>query len=135
MDQKKPALDLIIEQGLVPLYFHPDKDVSVHVMRALYNAGVRIIEYTNRGKPALENFLHLRKIADKELPGLQLGAGTIKSKKDAAGFINEGADFIVCPGMIEEIADVVNNNDLVMDTRLYDHQQKSSGPKIRTPSL
>lgn len=110
---KNQVFHHIIEQGLVPLYFHPDKDVSVHVMKALYNAGIRIVEYTNRGTHALENFSHLRRIADKELPGLKLGAGTIKSKKNATGFINEGADFIVCPGMIEEVADVVNNNDLL----------------------
>jgi len=106
-------LDLITEQGMVPLYFHSDKEVSGHVLKALYDAGIRIVEYTNRGEPALENFRHLRNMADKELPGLQLGGGTIKGKKDATGFINEGADFIVCPGMVEEVAEVVSNNNLL----------------------
>jgi 2-dehydro-3-deoxyphosphogluconate aldolase / (4S)-4-hydroxy-2-oxoglutarate aldolase len=113
MDKKKKLLDLIIEQGILPLYFHPGKDISAEVLKTLYRAGIRAVEYTNRGGTALENFLHLRKIADKELPGLQLGMGTIKNKIDATEFINEGADFIVCPGVTEEVAEVVHRNDLL----------------------
>jgi 2-dehydro-3-deoxyphosphogluconate aldolase/(4S)-4-hydroxy-2-oxoglutarate aldolase len=113
MNKKKVVLHLIAEQGIMPLYFYRDKEVSIQVLRALYNAGVRLVEYTNRGENALENFLELRKVTDKELPGLKLGAGTIKNKIDATEFINEGADFIVCPGMIEEVADVTQDNGLL----------------------
>lgn len=113
MNKEEEALYLIIKQGLLPLYFHQDKDVSIRVLKALYSAGSRTVEYTNRGETALENFVHLRKITDKELPGLQLGIGTIKSEKDAVAFINAGADFIVCPGMIEEVGKVVNNSKLL----------------------
>lgn len=113
MNKEEEALYLIIKQGLLPLYFHQDKDVSIRVLKALYSAGSRTVEYTNRGETALENFVHLRKITDKELPGLQLGIGTIKSEKDAVAFINAGADFIVCPGMIEEVGEVVNNSKLL----------------------
>ena len=94
-NKKKIVLNLIAEQGVVPLYYYPDKEVSIQVLKALYKGGVRLVEYTNRGKNALENFLELRKTAHKELPGLMLGAGTIKDKIDATEFINEGADFII----------------------------------------
>ena len=48
------------------------------------------------------------------LPGLQeLGAGTIKNKKAAIEFIDAGADFIVSSGMIEEIAEATNKNNLL----------------------
>jgi 2-dehydro-3-deoxyphosphogluconate aldolase/(4S)-4-hydroxy-2-oxoglutarate aldolase len=57
----------------VPLYFYPDKEVSIQVLKALYKGGVRLVEYTNRGKNALENFLELRKTADKELPWINAG--------------------------------------------------------------
>src|SRR5436190_20379649 len=103
MDKKKKLLNLIIEQAVLPLYFHADANVSVEIMKSMYRAGVRAIEYTNRGETALENFLQLRKVADKELPGLQLGAGTIKNKIAATEFVNEGADFIICPGVIKEV--------------------------------
>jgi len=113
MNKKNIVLNLIAEQSVVPLYFYPDKEVSIQVLKALYKGGARLVEYTNRGKNALENFLELRKTADKELPGLMLGAGTIKDKIEATEFINEGADFIISPGMIEEIATVTHRNGLL----------------------
>ncbi|HEX5150730.1 MAG TPA: bifunctional 4-hydroxy-2-oxoglutarate aldolase/2-dehydro-3-deoxy-phosphogluconate aldolase [Parafilimonas sp.] len=113
MNKKKVVLHLIAEQGVMPLYFYRDKEVSIEVLKALYKGGARLVEYTNRGENALENFLELRKVTDKELPGLKLGAGTIKNKIDAAEFINGGADFIVSPGMIEEVAKVAHNNGLL----------------------
>ena len=113
MNKKNIVLNLIAEQSVVPLYFYPDKEVSIQVLKALYKGGARLVEYTNRGKNALENFLELRKTTDKELPGLMLGAGTIKDKIEATEFINEGADFIISPGMIEEIAIVTHRNGLL----------------------
>lgn len=113
MNKKKKVLNLITEQSVLPLYFSPDKEVSVNVLKTLYHAGIRAVEFTNRGENALDVFLELRKVAGKELPGLQLGVGTIKNKIDAARFINEGADFIISPGTIEEVAEVVHANDLL----------------------
>lgn len=113
MDRKKKTLNLIIEQGILPVYFHPDAEVSVQILKALYNAGIRVVEYTNRGEAAINNFLRLRKVADQELPGLQLGVGTIRNKIEATEFINEGANFIVCPGVIEAVATLADKNDLL----------------------
>jgi 2-dehydro-3-deoxyphosphogluconate aldolase / (4S)-4-hydroxy-2-oxoglutarate aldolase len=113
MDRKKKILNMVIEQGIMPLYFHPDAEVSIQILKALYNGGIRVVEYTNRGENAVNNFLQLRKVADKELPGLYLGAGTIKNKIEATEFINEGANFIVCPGVIEGVATLAENNNLL----------------------
>jgi len=113
MDRKKKIINLVIEQGILPLYFHPDANVSVQILKALYQAGSRVVEYTNRGENSVNNFLQLRKIADKEMPGLQLGAGTIRNKIEATEFINEGANFIICPGVIEEVAILADKNDLL----------------------
>ena len=113
MDRKKKIADLVIEQGVLPLYFHSDASVSAQILRTLYNAGCRVIEYTNRGSAALDNFLQLRKIVDKELPGLYLGAGTIRNKIEATEFINEGAAFIVCPGVDKEVSDLCDDNGLL----------------------
>lgn len=113
MERKKKIVNLVIEKGILPLYFHPDTDVSVQILKTLYNAGIRVIEYTNRGETAINNFLQLRKVADKELPGLYLGAGTIRNKIEATEFINEGADFIICPGVIEAVAALADKNDLL----------------------
>ena len=73
MDRKKKVLKLLLEQGILPLYFHSDSEISIQILKALYRAGIRIVEYTNRGENAVANFFQLRKVADKELPGLQVG--------------------------------------------------------------
>jgi len=113
MHRKKEALQLLLHQKLLPLYYHPDKEVSTAILHALYEAGVRIVEYTNRGEAALENFKTLRKAADKEMPGLVLGIGTVKSKKQAKKYIDAGADFIIAPSIDAEVGAVVTDNDLL----------------------
>jgi 2-dehydro-3-deoxyphosphogluconate aldolase/(4S)-4-hydroxy-2-oxoglutarate aldolase len=113
MDKKQLTLDQLIQQGILPLFFHPDPEVSLQVMRALYRAGIRMVEYTNRGKNSVDNFLRMRKITDQELPGLQLGAGTIRNKIEATEFINEGADFLVSPGLSTSVADLADKNNLL----------------------
>ena len=56
MSKKELLLKLIPEQGILPLYFYKDTDVSLQVLKALYHAGIRTVEYTNRGEAALQNF-------------------------------------------------------------------------------
>lgn len=67
METKNTSLFAIKEQDVLPLYFHEDKDVSKEVLKALYNAGIRTIEYTNRGEAALENFQVLNRLAMRNL--------------------------------------------------------------------
>ncbi len=103
----------IAEQGVLPLYFHPDPTVSIEVLKALYAAGIRAVEYTNRGEAALDNFKLLKETRDQELPELLLGIGTIKRKKEAKAFMKAGADFIIAPGIIEEVAETVHKEDML----------------------
>lgn len=113
MDKKTKTLNLIIEQGMLPQYTHADAVVSVQIMKALYHAGLRAIEYTNRGATAISNFLAMRNVAEKELPGLQLGVGAIRNKIEATEYINEGASFIVCPSVVPAVADLAEINNLL----------------------
>jgi 2-dehydro-3-deoxyphosphogluconate aldolase/(4S)-4-hydroxy-2-oxoglutarate aldolase len=106
-------LGRIIAQGVLPLYFHSSAEVSAGVLKALYAAGIRAVEYTNRGEAALANFESLKELRDKELPELLLGIGTIKRKKEAKAFIKAGADYIISPGMIEEVAEVAKKEDML----------------------
>lgn len=101
-----PILQKIKTQGLLPLYFHPDPTVCEAVLRALYEAGIRVVEFTNRGENALENFAHLRQVRDREWKDLILGIGTIKTGEQARHFIAEGADFLISPGLVPEVGAV-----------------------------
>lgn len=113
MSKKTDLMNLIPAQGILPLYFYKDAEVSVAVLRALYNAGIRTVEYTNRGEAALQNFKEMRKVCDSELKGMYLGIGTIKNAASARTFIDAGADFIICPGLIEEVAAVADEHEML----------------------
>jgi len=113
MDKKVTLLKLIPEQGILPLYFYKDTEVSLEVLKALYRAGIRTVEYTNRGEAALQNFKKMRALCDAELKEMYLGIGTIKNGNMAQTFIDAGADFIICPGLVEDVAKVADENKLL----------------------
>jgi 2-dehydro-3-deoxyphosphogluconate aldolase/(4S)-4-hydroxy-2-oxoglutarate aldolase len=113
MDNKAAILKLISEQGILPLYFNKDEQTSVDILHALYAAGIKTIEYTNRGEAALLNFIKLRQICDTELKGMYLGIGTIKNAQAAQAFIDAGADYIISPGLVEEIIPVAEKHNLL----------------------
>src|ERR1700722_1814791 len=113
MDKRAEILQEITTQGLLPLYFHPSEEVSVHVLKALYDAGIRAVEYTNRGKEALKNFEKLRQLCDDELKGMFLGVGTIKDAERAGRFMDAGADFMVSPGLAEDVFDAAYSNKIL----------------------
>ncbi len=105
---KQQIKELIINQGVLPLFYHADEKISIEVVKALYEAGIRAIEYTNRGENALSNFTAIKKYAAANLDGLQCGIGTIKTKQHAEDYIAAGADFIVCPVVNAEVAQITH---------------------------
>ncbi len=113
MSKKDEILKLIPEQGILPLYYNSDTEVSVNILHALYKAGIRTVEYTNRGEAALKNFAKLREVCDRELGGMYLGVGTIKDAASAQAFIDAGADYIISPGLVEEVVPVANKYDML----------------------
>ena len=94
--------------GLIPVYNDSNIDTAKNVLEASYRAGVRVFEFTNRGENALEVFVELAKSV-KYYPDLNLGIGTIFSAMDAGAFIDAGADFIVSPALIPEVAHFCNS--------------------------
>lgn len=102
--------EAIKRQGFLPLYFHKSEAVTIGVLKALYSAGVRVVEYTNRGDEALNNFKAIVRVKDKEFPGLQLGIGTIKDAVDAEDYILAGADFLISPCFSDSVLEVVHRH-------------------------
>ncbi|MEO7044216.1 MAG: bifunctional 4-hydroxy-2-oxoglutarate aldolase/2-dehydro-3-deoxy-phosphogluconate aldolase [Ferruginibacter sp.] len=113
MDKRDAIIVKLKEQRLMPLYFHADETVSIDVMKALYDSGVRLIEYTNRGEAALKNFTAMKIVAEKNYPDLFLGAGTIKDEKAAQQFIEAGADFLISPALAEDVYDIAYSNKIL----------------------
>lgn len=113
MKSKQQVLDSIITQGMLPLFFYADADVSVEITRTLYKAGIRVFEYTNRGADALDNFKKLKELQQAEMPDLHLGIGTIKSIHEADAFINAGADFLVSPIVNPAVAKMAHDLNML----------------------
>lgn len=113
MSKQSEILKLVPEQGVLPLFFHKDIETSIGVLKALYNAGVRTIEYTNRGEAALINFKAMVQVRDAELPGLYLGIGTIKNAAQAEDFVAAGADYLISPGLVPEVVEVAKKHDIL----------------------
>jgi 2-dehydro-3-deoxyphosphogluconate aldolase / (4S)-4-hydroxy-2-oxoglutarate aldolase len=113
MSKKNELLQLIPQQGILPLFFHKDPEVSIQVLKALYNAGIRAVEYTNRGEAALANFKLMKQLCESEMKDLYLGIGTMKNAEMAKTFIDAGADYLICPGWVPEVAEVADQHDML----------------------
>ena len=113
VSKKEEILRLIPEQGVLPLFFYKDTEVSIGVLKSLYSAGIRSVEYTNRGEAALKNFKEMRKVCDNELKGMFLGVGTIKNAESAQAFIDAGTDYIISPGLVEDAIKVADKNNML----------------------
>ncbi|WP_432712114.1 bifunctional 4-hydroxy-2-oxoglutarate aldolase/2-dehydro-3-deoxy-phosphogluconate aldolase [Pedobacter sp.] len=113
MKTKESSLKAITDQGLLPLFFYEDAQVSLDLIRTLYKSGIRVLEYTNRGKEAYENFKFLVKAVEAEMKDLHLGIGTIKNTEEAQAFIEAGAHFIVCPVVDPAVGKIVHDAGLL----------------------
>ena len=112
MSKTQEVIDKIIAQGMLPLYFNPDENVSIEILRAVYKSGVKAIEYTNRGEAALKNFTAMVTMRNEDMPEILLGVGTIKNLQQAEAYVKAGADFLVSPGFVKEVADYAVSKDI-----------------------
>ncbi len=100
------------ETGIVPVFYHKDLDVCKKVLKACYDGGVRVFEFTNRGEYAHEVFGELNKWAAKETPDMMLGVGSIVDAGTTSLYIQLGANFIVSPILNPEMAKVCNRRKI-----------------------
>ncbi|MBL3656125.1 bifunctional 4-hydroxy-2-oxoglutarate aldolase/2-dehydro-3-deoxy-phosphogluconate aldolase [Fulvivirga sediminis] len=101
------------ETGMVPVFYHADLETCKQVIKACYEGGVRVFEFTNRGDFAHETFSTLAKFVAKETPEMMFGVGSVVDGPTAALYIQSGADFIVAPIINEETAKVCNRRKIL----------------------
>jgi len=102
------VLNTMIDDGLVPVFYHADPQVAQHVAGACAAGGSRILEFTNRGDLAPEVFKELSRYLAKEHPDTILGVGSVVDEPTAALYLAYGANFVVGPILNEAIARVCN---------------------------
>ena len=101
------------ETGMVPLFFSNDLELSKQVLKACYDGGARLMEFTARGDFAHEVFGELTKYAIKELPEMIMGVGSVTDAAAASLYMALGANFIVTPVLREDIAIVCNRRKVL----------------------
>ena len=100
------------ETGMIPVFYHAQTETARQVMKACYDGGVRVFEFTNRGDFAHEVFAELNKWAAQELPDMILGVGSVVDAATASLYIQLGANFVVSPVLKEEMAIVCNRRKI-----------------------
>ena len=100
------------ETGMVPVFYHQDIEVCKNVVKACYDGGVRVFEFTNRGDFATLLFAELNKWTIENCPEMIMGVGSVIDDATAAMYIALGANFIVSPLIDEATARVCNKRKI-----------------------
>ena len=99
--------------SLVPLFYNSDVNISKNIVKACYEGGARLLEFTHRGDFAHEVFRELIRYSNKSLPGMIIGVGSVTDAATASYYIMNGANFIVTPVFREDIAIVCNRRKVL----------------------
>jgi len=106
------VLRAMIESGLVPIFYHSNLEITKKVAKAVADGGAKVFEFTNRGDFAYHIFSELIKWSAKEVPELIIGAGSVIDVGTAALYMNSGANFIVGPVLVPDVARMCNRRKI-----------------------
>lgn len=95
-------------QGICPVFYHPEPEACLGIIRAAARAGARVIEFTDRGDHAADLFAELTKTLSRTHPEVILGIGSIVDPGTAALYLSRGARFVVSPCGVEAVAKLCN---------------------------
>lgn len=109
---KSQVLNTLSENGIVPVFYHQDANVCKEILKAVYDGGIRVFEFTNRGDGAHKVFEEIIAFANSSLPGMILGIGSIVDAGTASLYIQIGANFIVSPITNPEMASTCNRRKI-----------------------
>ncbi|MFW5891945.1 MAG: bifunctional 4-hydroxy-2-oxoglutarate aldolase/2-dehydro-3-deoxy-phosphogluconate aldolase [Bacteroidota bacterium] len=101
------------QTGIIPVFYHADPDVCFEVIKACFNGGLKVFEFTNRGDYAHEVFSEINKRVSRELPQVVLGSGSVMDAPTASLYIQLGSNFIVSPVLKEDMAIVCNRRKVL----------------------
>ena len=102
------VLTALEAQGVCPVFYHPDPEVSLNVIRACARGGAPVIEFTNRGDFAADLFGEIARELARTDPDIILGIGSVLDAGTAALYLSRAARFVVSPALVPEVATVCN---------------------------
>jgi 2-dehydro-3-deoxyphosphogluconate aldolase / (4S)-4-hydroxy-2-oxoglutarate aldolase len=104
------ALQVMRDAPVIPVIVLTDVAHAVPLARALVAGGIRMLEVTLRTPVALQC---IERIA-KEVPEAVVGAGTVRSPKDAQAAAAAGARFAVSPGFTPTVGSACKDAGLAL---------------------
>jgi 2-dehydro-3-deoxyphosphogluconate aldolase/(4S)-4-hydroxy-2-oxoglutarate aldolase len=104
------VLSTIIDQGVIPVFYHPDVEVCKDVIQACADGGAKCVEFTNRGDFAWNVFMEVNRYFAKADPSVIMGAGSVVDAPTTALYIANGANFVVGPVLNAEVARICNRH-------------------------
>lgn len=107
---KSEVIMAMREQGLVPVFYHSQKEVVLNIIDACVRGGSRILEFTNRGEGAADLFGEVINRCREKYSHLIFGVGSIKDEVTAGIYIGKGADFLVGPILNPKVAKLCNRH-------------------------
>ena len=96
--------------GILPVINIKNKDYENTLIKALSKTDIRCIEVTLRSEYSLEAIKSIK----KDHPGFIVGAGTVMNMSDLEKALGAGADYIVSPGLDEEIVSYCVKNGITV---------------------
>ncbi|CAN5873228.1 bifunctional 4-hydroxy-2-oxoglutarate aldolase/2-dehydro-3-deoxy-phosphogluconate aldolase [soil metagenome] len=102
----------MMDQGVIPVFYHPDVDVCRKVIQACANGGAKCIEFTNRGDFAAHAFYEVASYFAREDPSVIMGVGSVVDAPTAGIYIDNGAKFVVGPLLNADVAKVCNRRGI-----------------------
>jgi 2-dehydro-3-deoxyphosphogluconate aldolase/(4S)-4-hydroxy-2-oxoglutarate aldolase len=105
---KHPVFEHFYNIGLIPVLEIDSAQHARPLAESLLAGGLPVAEITLRTDAALES---IRLIA-REASGVTVGAGTVINREQAQAACEAGAQFLVSPGMVEEVVAWAQENQI-----------------------
>ena len=106
------VLTAMMDQGVIPVFYHPDAEVCKKVIQACADGGAPCIEFTNRGDLASHVFYEVTKHFATADERVIMGVGSIVDAPTAGIYIANGAKFVVGPILNADVAKVCNRRKI-----------------------
>jgi 2-dehydro-3-deoxyphosphogluconate aldolase/(4S)-4-hydroxy-2-oxoglutarate aldolase len=107
------VINAMMKAGIIPVFYHHDAATAKNVLKACYEGGIRVFEFTNRGDFAHVVFKEINQYAATELPDMIVGVGSVIEPGTASLYMQLGASFVVSPVLHEETGRTCNRRKVL----------------------
>jgi 2-dehydro-3-deoxyphosphogluconate aldolase / (4S)-4-hydroxy-2-oxoglutarate aldolase len=111
MRERSQIIRLVEETGIVAIIRRSTPFDAPSIARALAEGGVRVLEITLNSHNALQAIESVRSLG---LPGLSVGAGTVRTAEDARAALQAGAEFLVAPNFDAAAVNVAHSSGVTI---------------------